>query len=738
MNVKIFSLSRASGLLAAALFIAGGAAPARAAAPAAESDALPTFTENYVKVSALGASMGGSHAAFQKATQISKQGTGGIEEFNYTKDLDKTTSVQVDGRALPGAEDYLAQFKLTRENVGTFEAGYQRTRTFYDGMGGFFPLNNAWLPIYPRALFVDRGRFFVDGTIALPKAPVFTFSYTNETRSGRKDSTIWGDSDLTGVPVFSSSALNPVSSNRKIIPAYIQLGERQERWELGVKHTIEKTTVQLAVIGTRINNLDTRSVDRYPGELKPFPAIPSSPVTLVPNNFANNPNKGFDQQGVKEDGLTWTGRVETVFNDQLKAYVSALYRHATSDVAGSRLITASIMTGTGLQNLVGGFTPAGRPPYSIVGTGNTSEDVFTGTAGVEWKPLKDLELAAALKGENVKTSGNYLANYVSNMVVLATGVVTPVPLSAPNSMSISEKPWIPEASARYSGIRNVSLFALWDYRTAPSDEKTNYVSITTSSGPVVLSAPTLSNDRVKEKHTNLKLGANWTPMANLTLRGEFFTKDHENSFTGYGPALGNYYILDYDTYGARVSAIVRLTPALSFSTRYVVSRGKAEIAEDAYVLGNSNDTRRYEIAETIDWTPGKSIYVQANANVVWDTTGTVYPRAGGAANDVLHNADNNYWNASLVTGFVIDQETDALVQATYYKADNYERALAAATMPYGQGGHEYSVTVGLKHKFSDRMVGSAKIGYYENKNETTGGYANYKGPVGYLSLDYKL
>jgi len=59
-------------------------------------------------------------------------------------------------------------------------------------------------------------------------------------------------------------------------------------------------------------------------------------------------------------------------------------------------------------------------------------------------------------------------------------------------------------------------------------------------------------------------------------------------------------------------------------------------------------------------------------------------------------------------------------------------------MPYGQSGRDYSLTVGLKHKFSDRMVGSAKVGYFNSNNETTGGFANYKGTVGYLSLDYRL
>ena len=729
MNVKLISLSRAAGLLAGAFLSLVGVR-------AAETDAMPVFENNYLQIGGTAPSVSGSSAAFQKKTLISKSGAGGVEAFNYTVDLSKVTTLQVDAKALPGAEDYLAQFKVTKNEVGSFEAGYKRVRTFYDGLGGFFPGNNNWIPLYSRALNLDRGKFFVNATIALPKAPVFTFSYTNETRSGRKDSTIWGDSDLTGVTIFSNTALNLISSNRKFVPAYIQLNERRETWEAAVKQTFGATTVRLAVAGDRINNLDARSVDRYPGELKPFPAIPSAPLTVVPNALGNNPNKGFDQQGVKETGLTWSGKIETKLSDLASLYTEASYHHANVDTTGSRLITASILTGTGLQNLVGGFTPAGRPPYSQVGSGNMKEDVYTGVVGMELKPTKNLEISPAVKFEDSRTSGNYLANYVSNMVVLATGVVTPVPLAAPNSSNISEKPVVPELSLRYSGIQDVALFAMWDYRSTPSDERKSYVGITTSTGPVVLAAPTLVFDKVKEKHTNFKVGANWTPNSALTLRAEFFEKDHENNFND--ALAAGYYTLDYDTYGARFTATVRPSPVVSFATRYLVQRGHGTVAEDGYLFGHSNDSRSYQISETVDWNPTKLFYGQANVNVVWETVGTVYPRAGGAANDVLHNADLNFWNASVLAGFVVDKATDAQVQATYYKADNYNPDLAVTTMPYGEGGSDYSFTVGLKHKFSDRIVGNAKLGYFKNTSDTTGGLANYKGTVGYVSVQFRL
>lgn len=737
MNNKSF-FTRMAGLMAGALLTFSGAVIARAAN--AEADALPTFTENHIKVSVAPAAASDSKAAFQARTQTFRKGSAGIEEFNVTQELDKTTTLTVDGRALFGAEDYLAQFKLAKNEVGSFEAGYKSVRTFYDGAGGFFPINNAWLPLYSRQLYVDRGTFFVNGTIALPKAPVFTFTYRNETRSGRKDSTIMGDSDLTGIPIYRPSSLNLIPSARKFVPAYIQLGERQETWEVAMKHIVGDTTYRLALLGNRINNNDTRSVDRYPGELSPRPALPSNPVPpiLVSPYQVANQNKGYDQQAFKENGLTWMGKIETKLSDQVTVYVDANLRHATMDVAGTRAITAYILTDTGLTTTIGGYTPGGRSPYSPAGTGKLKEDILTGVVGFDWNPLKTLELHAALKGETEEFSGDYTANYTLNMITLTTGAVVPQTLAAPNSLNTTEHPWTPELSARYTGIKDVVLWAMWDYRTMSQNERTSYIGLTTGPTAMVLTAPAGANDKVKEKHTSVKIGANWTPNSMLMVRGELFKKDHENNFTGQGTNLGGYYILDYDTYGARVTATVKARPDLSFSTRYLVQRGKADIAEDGYLLGNSNDSRRYQLSETIDWNPNKSVYVQGNLCLFWDTVGTVYPRAGGAANDVLHNADNNFWNASVVLGYVVDKDTDAQIQGTYYKANNWNPALAAATMPYGQGGKDYSVTIGLKHKFSDRMVGSAKVGYFNSNNETTGGFANYKGTIGYLTLDYRL
>lgn len=731
MYAKNSSLLRPAGLWAGTLL----AASCAWAAPAA-TDAFPLF-DNYFLPSVQLASVKGDNTAF-KARDWSARSGAGIYDFRYSNDLSKDVTLLMDARALGGTSDYLGHLNLTKSEVGSVDIGYKRFRTFYDGVGGFFPINNNWNALPNQDLHVDRSKFWAEATIALPNKPVFTFRYTNELRNGRKDSTIWGDTDFTGIPIYSLSSLNPISSNRKILPAFLDLGERKATWEAAVNHKVGNTKLMFSVVGDRIDNLDTRSVDRYTGELKPFPAIPSNPVTLVSPALANNPNHGFDRQGFKENAVTYTGKIETILSSIVTAYVSGSYRHATEDIAASRLISADLKTtvAPGLVSAVGLFTANGRPPYSYNSKGHLKNNVYTGNFGLEIKPSKNLHINAAVRTEEYKASGLNEATFINTLVVQSTGVATQQLVYAPNSAKYKETPFTPSLDIRYTGITNVSLYATFDYRRSPGTEYKNYENINPS-GSLILPTLALFDESVSEKHSYYRAGINWMAFSALTLRAEVFKKDHENSFTDNG-AGGGYFIFDYNTYGSRLTATLKATQQLSFTTRYVFQHGTGAVAEDGYVKGDSNDTKTYQICETVDWNPTKQFYMQGNVNVVYSQMMTAYPKSTGAALDVLHNANNNYWNGSALAGFVVNKETDAQLEYTYYYANNYQPSLAASTVPYGAAAKEYTITLGLKHKFTDRLIGLAKIGYFSSQNDTTGGFTNYRARLACLTLDYKL
>jgi hypothetical protein len=242
---------------------------------------------------------------------------------------------------------------------------------------------------------------------------------------------------------------------------------------------------------------------------------------------------------------------------------------------------------------------------------------------------------------------------------------------------------------------------------------------------------------IKEKHGNVKVGANWTPVGIFSARAEVFTKDHENHFDGFGTANPtDFYYLNYDMYGAKLTATIKPTPTVAFTSRYIHQRGKASTADAGLGSIDSGDTRRHQFGETVDWNPSKAFYAQANANIVFDTIITSYPKVTGAAKDVLHNSDNNYIDGDVVLGTAVTKEADLQLRATYYRANNYDTSLVATTLPYGAGAKEYTVSAGLKYKIDAKTVASAKIGYAESVNDTTGGNTNFRGPLAYVSLEH--
>jgi hypothetical protein len=396
-----------------------------------------------------------------------------------------------------------------------------------------------------------------------------------------------------------------------------------------------------------------------------------------------------------------------------------------------------IQTAPGVVQAVGGFVGAsGRPPYSYrTVDGSTSETILTGNLGLSYRPQTDLTINLAVKGEKLEMDGSNLVTYNSNSINQTTGVVVPVDVVAPNTSKRSEKPWTPELDVRYTGIKNLSLYGTVDYRYAPGDEYGSSTGVGTGG---VIGAAVVSSDNVKENHGHYKVGANWTVTPYLTLRGETFYKDHVNKFTGYATSLGSGYILGYQFHGYKLTAIFKPAPTVSLTTRYVGQIGKMDTTVDAGESYQSMDSKNHLFGGTIDWNPNKQVYFQLNVNVVFATIETAYPSAGGAANDVLRNANNDYQNGNLIVGFVLNKSTDVQLEWTGYRADNYDPLAPPASVSYGAGAKEYTVTAGLKHKLTNKMFLNAKVGYFDSKSDTTGGNTNFRGPLAYLSIDYAL
>ena len=719
MQAPHFSLLRTASLLTGALLTL-----ASSQAAGKDTDAFPLF-DNYLNISGQSPWVDGHSAAFQTRNWTAKSGAGGIEDFRYSKDLSSDVSSVIDGHALAGTSDYLGHLNFAKTEVGSVDVGYQRFRTFYDGVGGFFPLNNNWAALSTADLHVDRSKFWAQATIALPNKPVFTLRYTSELRHGQKDSTIWGDNDNTGI-------LSTNVPNRKFTPSYLQIGERHDELEASIKQTLGNTTYELRLTGDRVVNNDTHFYDRYPGEVKPFPSPPATQV--VPWYQANNEIQITDTQALKTNSLGVMATTETILSKALTLRTGLSYTLLNSDIGGNRTGVTYTPTATGVVIVPVTSTRSGDTNTGI--SGGSRAKVYTANVGLDYKPGKDLLLQFTVKGEDSYTTS---AATFTTLNSSGTPAITVVSTPQQESSRVKETVVTPELDARYTGINHIVLYASACPRRVTGDERL----MTPNSPLVALSSSSLLYNDVTENHGDYTVGANWQPSSRFTARAETFYKDHDNKFIGYSTSLGTKYVLGSKFTGVKLTATLKPLPTLSFTSRYVGQTGKMQVTAGTFAAYDSMDAKSYNFGESVDWTPTRQFYLQGNVNVVFDTISTIYPRAGVSAaglnaNAILQDAKNNYWDASALAGFVVDKETDAQLEGTYYRADNYQPVLAISTLPYGAGAKEYTVTLGLKHKFSDRLIGSAKIGYMSSQNDTTGGFTNYTARLVYVTLDYKL
>ncbi len=815
MQTKSHQLFRAAGALTATSLVI----TASQLFAADNSDAFPAF-DSYIKISGQTASIKGDGAAYQKRFANNENVGAGIEEFYYSRDLNKSTALKIEGRALGGTEDYLLNLNVAKSDFGSIEVGYKQFRTFYDGVGGFFPQNSAWVPIskvtgsngnliYPgisQDMSIDRGKFWAEANFGRENTPKFKLRYTNETRYGKKDSTSWGDSDFTGQPygvlnggltVGTGATATGVYANaalRKFMPSYLDINERHHSLEGTVTHTFGKTTAEIALIGDWSTKNNGRFVALKPGETQTYNGLNTSGsvhlISAPPIGSLNWQTIGsqsiqsnVDSQDTYTKGIT--GKTTTELNDKLTLRLGAAYQVVSSDIGGYRETVANApVVVAGVVNSL--RTTDVFAVQNLAGENNV--DVYTGTAAIDFKATENFTASFSFKGEDEKAKGNG----AYDVIAASTANVPVYTWTKRIESSLSDEQSItPILDLRYTGIQDLALYGSASNKFGTGNEvTTNAYEPDKDANPATITTPQTFHKDATEDNKDFTIGANWRVSSALTLRGEPFFKVHSTHIKGYhtlsyttptakpADALNDNYQLDSTEWGVKLTAVAKPFNTLSLTTRYILQEGNKQVtgvvvpAAGAWTFpqADSMNSTSHTIGETIDWNPTPQFYVQASANLVLNVISTVYPLAGtvpgptavtvkaatssaaatpnattGAtttvavpANLIIQNSENNYFTFSVLAGMVVTKSDDIQVQYVYYGADNFNPALAAYSMSYGAGATESTVSLGLKHKFSDKLIGNAKIGYTDSHNDTTGGNTDYHGVLAYVSLAYAL
>lgn len=693
--------------------------------------------KNWIELGVGGLIINGDAAQFKQEHRMSGDVFGGIEDMHWEQTVGKNGLFSIDGRAIFDNDDYNIKVELSQPGLGYIRAGYTEFRSWYDGNGGFFPPHGGTFFSPPsQELALDRGEAWIELGLRAPNWPEITVHYSHQFREGDKDSTIWGDTTLTGI------AVNPT---RKIAPAFRNIDETRDIFSFDALKTFGNTDVDLGMRYEHSSVDDRLQLERGAGQLPPAVAAPGA--------------QRFITQNEKNDLDMFSGHVltETRLSDSL--WFTSAYSYSTmgSDISGTRIIGPDydasyndpILT---LQSNDHGF-------LNLAGTSQVDEHVFN--SNVLWMPLKTLTVLTAFRYtlEHKESDATFLdTTTAANVPPPGFHRVAPIMRSADtsdNSNNFAER-----LEMRYSGIDNWLFYAEGEWEEEFGDVHEHEVVAGTNQG-------SLNKDTslLWQKYT---AGANWYPTDRLNLSAQYYHKiaKYDNDFTSElatPPTPGserNQRLLSQDWNTDDVNVRITWRPkipaglgTLALVTRYdfvsalVIGRwgispaGTPGVGLTGTVLDSEHTAliTNHSITEAVTWNPLARLYLQGNFTYVLNQTDTpanninLVPNTSPTVTDFR----NDYWTAGGSVGFILDQKTDLHADYSFYRANDYFKNTRVA-LPYGIGATQHTVGMSISRQLAKNIRLTLKYNYFNYTDETFGGYNNYEAHSVYSTLQFRF
>jgi hypothetical protein len=710
-----------AGIFAAATVRAGDTSDDKSTT-AATTEEQPEEYKNWIELGIGGVITSGDRAQFEQEHRLpGDQAYGGIQDLHFEQTFDKDGLFSVDGHALWDFNDYDITVQLVKPKLGYIKAGFSEFRSWYDGNGGFFPHNDVFFsPPFPE-MHIDRGDAWIELGLRVPNWPEITIRYEHEFRFGQKDSTIWGDTTLTGL------AVNPT---RKIVPSFRDIDEKRDIFSFEASKTFGNTDVLLGMRYEHNENDDSLNMERNAGQ-----------VGVVPGGQ----RKVTQTQNDDVDLFSGHAITETRFSDSLWFTAGYSYTTLQNDLSGTRIF------GTHWDSAFGEPVPTlGSRDHAFIDLAGTAQDKENlVNANLFWMPQENLAVLLGFRytHQNLDTESTFLDE-------------EPVPNTPPFSPTnpahgFHYGPGIPTSGAedanydrfaerlelRYTGIKNWLFYfeGEWEEEWGHVDEfQTND-----------LIEPSLDKDTnaLYQKYT---IGANWYPTMTLNLSGQYYHKIASYSddiITAQFPRLINQ-DWNVDDFNVRITYRPKIPACLG--TLALVSRydfvhtsidSQWAIFSDGELLAEleSGEIKQHVITESINWNPLARFYLQANVSYTLNQTDTPANNISltPLTSPTVTNFRNDYWTVTTEAGYIIDDKTDVYSDFSFYCANDHFKNPAVA-VPYGLGATEYTASATLTRQLAKNVRLQLRYGYYNYRDVTSGGHNNYQAHSLFSSLQFRF
>ena len=701
-------------LVVAGAFAAGvrGGTSDGKALTATATEEQPEEYKNWIELGIGGVITSGDRAQFEQQHWLpGGQPYGGIQDLHFEGTFDKNGVLSVDGHALWDINDYNLTVELAKPNFGYIKAGYNEFRTWYDGNAGFFPHNDVFFnPPYPE-MHIDRGDAWIELGLRAPNWPEITIRYDHEFRFGQKDSTVWGDTNQTGL-------LPPFNSTRKIIPSFRNIDEKRDIFSFEASKTIGNTDVLLGMRYEHNTNDYSLNMERGAGQLPPAVSPPGQQ------------RKVTQQQNDDVDLFSGHGITETRITDNFWFTAGYSYTTITNDLSGTRIF------GTHWDEAFGQPVPTlGSRDHAFIdlaGMAQIKENLVN--ANLFWMPFDNLAVLSGFRYTHQNNDSE--STFIAEEPVPNTPPFTPnnpqggfhygVGLPANGARNSDYNLFAQRLELRYTGIKDWLFYLQGEW-----EEDYGHVN----------EFQTVNEELPLDKNTNAlgqlyQVGATWNPSMRFSLAGQYFHRIasyNEDIISADFPRLVDQ-DWNIDDFNIRMTFRPKLPAcmgSLALVTRYDFVHTSIDsqwyFGGDTFAELQSGEIKKHVISEALNWNPVPRFFLQANFSYVFNQTDTpannidLVPNAG----PTVENFRNDYWTVTSGIGYVIDDKTDFYADYYFYCANDYYKN-AAVAVPYGMGSTENAVTATIARQLSTRTRLTLKYGFYDYQDTTSGGHNNYR------------
>ena len=691
---------------------------------ATATEEQPEEYKNWIEFGIGGVITSGDRAQFEQEHRLpADQPYGGITDLHLEHAVGKDGLLSVDGHAIWDTNDYDLQIQLVKPKLGYIKAGFTEFRSWYDGNAGFFPHNDVFFePPYPE-MHIDRGDVYIELGLRAPNWPEITIRYEHEFRFGQKDSTVWGDTNQTGL-------LPPFNSTRKIIPSFRDIDEKRDIFSFEASKTIGNTDVLLGMRYEHNTNDYSLNMERGAGQLPP--AVPPP----------GQQRKVTQQQNDDVDLFSGHGITETRITDNFWFTAGYSYTTITNDLSGTRIF------GTHWDEAFGQPVPTlGSRDHAFIdlaGMAQIKENLFN--ANLFWMPFENLSILSGFRFTHQNNDSE--STFIAEEPVPNTPPFTPnnpqggfhyglgEPANGARNSDYNE--FAQRLELRYTGIKDWLFYFQGEWEE-------DYGNVN--------EFQSLDEEVPLDKNTNAlgqiyTVGATWNPSMRFSMAGQYFHRiasyDEDLLSSEHQRLLNQDW--NIDDFNIRMTLRPKLPTCLgtlALVTRYDFVHTSIDsqwfFEDETLAELQSGEIKKHVISESLNWNPLPRFFLQANVSYVLNQTDTpannieLVPNAG----PTVVNFRNDYWTVTSGIGYIIDDKTDFYADYYFYCANDYYKN-AAVAVPYGMGATENAVSATITRQLNKRTRLTLKYGFYDYRDTTSGGHNNYRAHSLFSSLQFRF